>query len=440
MTAAASDIILDRLTSLHPRIIDLTLDRVVRLLDALDNPEQSLPPVIHIAGTNGKGSTAAITRKALESAGMTVHTYTSPHLTRFHERIRVAGALIPEDTLIGVLEECEQRNAGNPITVFEITTCAALLAFARTPADYTILEVGLGGRLDATNVIDSPAVSVITPVSIDHQHYLGSGLADIAREKAGILKRNALAVIGPQEQRGLDVMTAVGAEVGATLKVHGHHWHVWDADGSIGYQDEYGALDLPRPGLPGPFQTVNAGCAIAALRLLRTPAGSIAAGLADVSSDDWPARLHRMTGSALFPKATSADIWLDGGHNPAAGRAVADALAEMPPRSTHLVCGMLNTKDPRQFLENFAGRVDTVTGVTITGEAASRSADDIAEAARSLSIPARTGTDVLSAVHRITADVPDSRILVCGSLYLAGELLRSTDAACRTQESEMNDE
>jgi hypothetical protein len=258
MTGAASDIILERMMALHPKIIDLTLDRVWRLLEALGNPQDRLPPVIHIAGTNGKGSTLAMIRAGLEADGQRVHAYTSPHLARFHERIRLGGTLISEPDLAALLDRCYAANGGEAITYFEITTCAALLAFAETPADVTLLEVGLGGRLDATNVVDRPAACVITPVSYDHQQFLGETLPAIAGEKAGIIKRGVPCVVGPQEEAALDVIEAVAARVGAPLLVHGQHWQVSEERGRLVYQDETGLLDLPLPALPGAHQVQTA--------------------------------------------------------------------------------------------------------------------------------------------------------------------------------------
>ena len=421
MTATESDIVLERLMSLHPKIIDLTLGRVFRLLGALGNPETGLPPVIHVAGTNGKGSTVAMIRRALEADGKVAHVYTSPHLTRFHERIRVAGRVIPEDDLVGLLDECERANRGEPITYFEITTCAALLAFARTPADYAILEVGLGGRLDATNVVNAPAVSIVTPVSIDHQNFLGGTLAEIAGEKAGILKRNTLAVIAPQEPAAMNVIRTVAEEQGATLKISGTHWHIWETGGGLAFQDEYGYQDLPVPGLSGLHQIVNAGTAVAALRLLRARADAIAEG---VAARDWPARMQQLEGGRLARQAPGAEIWLDGGHNSAAGHALAATLDSLPPRSTHLVCGMLNTKDSRHFLEPFSGSVDSVVAVDVPGEAASRPAAEVAVAAQAAGIPSTIADGVEDAVISVAATSPDARILICGSLYLAGHVLR----------------
>lgn len=319
-TKNGSDVILDRMMSLHPKVIDFTLDRVWALLKALDNPERKLPPVIHIAGTNGKGSTQAMIRAGLEAAGKSVHAYTSPHLARFHERIRLAGDLITEAHLTEVLDECYRTNGGANITYFEITTCAALLAFARTPADFTLLEVGLGGRLDATNVIDKPALTIITPVSMDHEGFLGNTVAKIAGEKAGIIKRGVPCVVGPQTDEAMEVIEAQAARLGAPLLAYGQHWHVFEERGRLVYQDETGLLDLNLPNLPGQHQVQNAGAALAALRHLNMPEASFDGA---VQNAYWPARMQHLKGTSLNDLAPQADLWLDGGHNPAAGDALA---------------------------------------------------------------------------------------------------------------------
>lgn len=419
-----SDLILQRMMALHPKIIDLTLDRVLRLLAALGHPERALPPVIHIAGTNGKGSTQAMIRAGLESMGGRVHAYTSPHLARFHERIRLAGDLIAEDHLSAVLAECEAANGGIPITYFEITTCAALLAFARTPADWTLLEVGLGGRLDATNVVDRPRLTVITPVSVDHQQYLGETLPEIAGEKAGILKRGVPSVVGPQEEAALDVIEARAARLGAPLLVHGQHWHVWEERGRLVFQDERGLLDLPLPVLPGPHQIDNAGAALAALRHLGADASACEAA---VTRAYWPARMQRLTRGPLVEAAGACELWLDGGHNPAGGKAVAATLARMARKPTHLILGMLNTKDIAGYLRPVAAEAATLTAVSIPGEANTLSAEETQAAAAKAGIVADTAESVLAAVRHIAADDPGSRILICGSLYLAGGVLREND-------------
>ncbi|MCC0071503.1 MAG: bifunctional folylpolyglutamate synthase/dihydrofolate synthase [Rhodobacteraceae bacterium] len=416
-----SDLILARMMALHPKIIDLTLDRVWRLLAALDHPERALPPVIHIAGTNGKGSTQAMIRAGLEALGGKVHAYTSPHLARFHERIRLAGQLISEEYLSEILEECERANANVPITYFEITTCAAFLAFARTPADWTLLEVGLGGRLDATNVVERPRLTIITPVSIDHQQYLGETLPEIAGEKAGILKRGVPCVVGPQEEAALDVIESKAARLGVPLLVHGQHWNAWEERGRLIFQDETGLLDLPLPNLPGPHQIDNAGAAVAALRHL---GATEAACEAAVTRAHWPARMQRLTHGPLVEAAGACELWLDGGHNPAGGVAVAATLGRMPKKSTHLVLGMLNTKDIAGYLRPVAAQARTLTAVSIPGEANTLSAEETQAAAAKAGIEAGTAESVVAAVTRIAAKDPGARILICGSLYLAGSVLR----------------
>jgi len=421
VTAPGSDIILERLMSLHPKIIDLTLDRVWRLLVALDHPERALPPVIHIAGTNGKGSTQAMLRAGLESAGKRVHAYTSPHLARFHERIRVAGELISEPDLQAVLEECEVANGGVPITYFEITTVAAFLAFARTEADYTLLEVGLGGRLDATNVIDTPALTVITPVSFDHPQFLGNTVAEIAGEKAGILKPGVTCVVAPQTDDALAVIEARAARIGAPLLVYGQHWHVGEENGRLVYQDEAGLLDLPLPNLIGAHQVQNAGASIAALRHLGFAEAVCEAA---ITRADWPARMQRLRHGPLTEAAPKAEIWLDGGHNAACGEAIAEALTRLPNRPLHLICGMLNTKDIAGYLKPLAPLAETLQGVSIPGETATLPASETVAAALNAGFKASDASGVLAAVHHLAKTDPTARILICGSLYLAGNVLR----------------
>lgn len=407
--------------SLHPKIIDLTLDRMTRLLDALGSPEKAIPPAIHIAGTNGKGSTGAMIRAGLEASGEKVHAYTSPHLARFHERIRLASELIDEQLLADILEECERVNGGVPITYFEITTCAAFLAFSRVEADHTILEVGLGGRLDATNVIDQPEITIITPVSVDHQQYLGETLAEIAGEKAGILKRNTFCVVGPQQDEALDVIERQAARVGATLKIHGQHWHVWEENGRLIFQDENGLVDLPKPALLGAHQMQNAGMAIAALRLMNKSEKDCAAA---VTNAQWPARMQLLRQGPLMDAAPDAELWLDGGHNEAAGHAISSLLNELPQKPTHLIVGMLNTKDVSGYLAHFLDAAVTLQAVSIPGEAATLTAAETAKAAGDLGFQASEADDVLSAVRKITKTDRAARILICGSLYLAGNILR----------------
>ncbi len=423
MSAPGSDLILERMMALHPKIIDLTLDRVWRLLDALGNPQDALPPVIHLAGTNGKGSTQAMIRAGLEAEGHRVHAYTSPHLARFHERIRLAGVLITETHLSEVLDECYDANGDAPITYFEITTCAALLAMSRAPADYTLLEVGLGGRLDATNVIAQPLLTIITPVSMDHEQYLGDTLALIAGEKAGILKRGVPCVVAPQAPEAESVIEDRARRLGAPILAHGQHWHVAEERGRLIYSDETGLRDLPLPNLPGAHQVENAGAAIAALRHL---------GLGDTALEGamtrahWPARMQRLVEGPLVQVAAGAELWLDGGHNPAAGAALAQHLAGLPARPTHLICGMLNTKDVAGYLAPLASVVQSLTAVSIPGEANTLPAAETARIAHQCSLPAFEADGVEEAVRAILkrAEGAPCRILICGSLYLAGNILR----------------
>jgi len=420
-----SDAILERMMALHPKIIDLTLDRVWRLLNALGNPQDHLPPVVHIAGTNGKGSTLAMLRAGFEARGDMVHAYTSPHLVRFHERIYLAGRSIPENQLTQILDECYAANNGEEITYFEITTCAALLAFARTPAQHTLLEVGLGGRLDATNVVARPTLTIITPVSMDHQSYLGDTLAKIAEEKAGILKRGVPCVVGPQEDEALEVIEAKAERIGAPLYVHGQHWHAFEEAGRLVHQDEHGLIDLPLPVLPGAHQIQNAGAALAALRLLEAGEAAYDGAMTDAV---WPARMQRLTEGPVAQMAPSCELWLDGGHNPAAGAALAAHLATLPKRSTHMICGMLNTKDVRGYLAPLAGAADSLTALSIPGEANTLSVGDTAAAARDAGF-SRVGTavDLSDALRMLNETAPGSRVLIGGSLYLAGHVLRENE-------------
>ncbi|CUI36302.1 bifunctional folylpolyglutamate synthase/dihydrofolate synthase [Cognatishimia activa] len=416
----SSDAILDRMMALHPKIIDLTLDRVWRLLKALDDPQEKLPPVIHIAGTNGKGSTQAMIRAGIEGMGKSAHAYTSPHLAKFHERIRLAGELISEEHLTEVLDECYAKNDGIDITYFEITTCAALLAFARTKADYTLLEVGLGGRLDATNVI-TPEISVITPVSKDHEQFLGDTIDKIAAEKAGIIKRGVPCVVGPQDDAAMDVIEATALRLGAPLLVYGQHWHVSTERGRLIYQDDHGLLDLPMPALLGAHQVINAGAALAVLRHLGADDAACEAAMVNA---EWPARMQRLKSGPLIDIAGDAELWLDGGHNAAAGIAIAELLKALPQRNVHLICGMLNTKDVNGYLAPIAKEVVSLTAVSIPGEANTLPAEATALAAAQVGMEAKTAANVATALKDIIADHPDCRVLICGSLYLAGVVLR----------------
>jgi dihydrofolate synthase / folylpolyglutamate synthase len=394
----------------------------MRLLDALGNPQDALPPVIHVAGTNGKGSTVAFLRAFLEAAGYRVHVYTSPHLVRFHERIRVAGSLIEEDRLLSLLEECERVNAGAPVTFFEITTAVAFLAFAREAADVTLLEVGLGGRFDATNVIARPAVTAVTPVSLDHQHFLGDTVAKIAFEKAGILKPGVPAVIAPQAPEGMAVIEARAFEVGAPLYRQGHEWTASQApSGGLSYRGGR-ALDLPPPGLLGLHQYDNAGTALACIDRLAGFAVSEAALAQGMRTVEWPGRLQRLTSGPLAERLPpGSELWLDGAHNAAGGAALAVAVRAWRGQKLSLVFGMLATHDPAGFLAPFVGLADRLVALAIPGEANARPADELAAAAAALGIDAVPAPGLAEAVAEASA--PGNRVLICGSLYLAGRVL-----------------
>lgn len=426
-----SDEILERLLSLHPKVIDLSLERLERLLAAIDHPEKKLPPVVHVAGTNAKGSVCAFLRAGLSHGGARAHAYSSPHLARFHERIRLAGALIEEDALSDLLAECERANGDAPITFFEITTAAALLAFSRVEAEWLVLEVGLGGRLDATNVIDAPAATVITPVSLDHQQFLGDTIEEIAVEKAGILKAGVPCVVGAQEDAALDVIHRTAERVGAPLSVAGQDWRVSEENGRLVFEDNHGLLDLPKPRLFGRHQVENAGIAVATLRALGFEEPACAAAMTEV---DWPARLQRLKSGPLIEAVSSdTELWLDGGHNPAAGEAVAaffGQLEERSPAPLYVICGMLNTKDPDGYLRPFDGLARRVFTVSIPGEPNTLPAEDVAQAAVRVGLSAQAAGSVEGALRTIMAEsandfVSDApRILICGSLYLAGRVLR----------------
>lgn len=419
-----SDALLARMMTLHPKIIDLTLDRVWRLLAALDHPERHLPPVVHIAGTNGKGSTLAMIRAGFEGAGARCHAYTSPHLVRFHERIRLAGTLISERDLNDLLDRCLAANGPDPITYFEITTVAALLGFAETPADWCLLEVGLGGRLDATNVIDRPAATVITPVDLDHQQFLGDTLPEIAAEKAGILKPGVPAIIGRQAPEAREVICARAEAVGAPLWLHGQDWMARQEHGRLVYEDRTGLRDLPLPALAGGHQIDNAGCAVALLRCLGASDAALEAAPRDAV---WPARMQRLQGAAWDAAWPAGELWLDGGHNPAAGAALAATLATLPPRDTVLICGMLTTKDAAGFLRPLRDAGTRLWAIPVPGADAGAKPDELAATARSLGFDARPVRDLRAALRAAAAEAAGARVVICGSLYLAGSVLRQGD-------------
>ena len=427
-THQPSDLVLERLTRLHPKIIDLSLGRVESLLARLGHPEQQLPPVVHVAGTNGKGSVIAFLRAMLEAAGQRVHVYTSPHLVRFHERIRLAGALIDEADLVALLEECEAANGEEPITYFEITTVAALLAFARAPADILLLETGLGGRLDATNVVSKPRLSVITPVSFDHVQFLGDSIADIAFEKAGILKPGVEAVIAPQPEDALGVIERQATAVGAPLRRGGLDWHFTPEAEGFRFESDGDGQRYPAPALLGEHQIDNAACAVASAERLGADFGldrtAIEEGLRTVH---WPGRLQHLERgrlTALIPEGW--ELWLDGAHNAAAGDALAKVLQDWDARPLHMIYSMLNTKAAEDFLRPLVPLARSLHALAIPGVSASLTAEEAAAHAAALGHRARQHESLQAALGAIAnsaqADGP-ARVLICGSLYLIGHVL-----------------
>ena len=433
MPTEALDALLSRLSMTIPEGWDLGLERITRVLEAVGNPHLRVPPFIHITGTNGKGSTTAYARAILEAAGKRVHVFTSPHLVRFNERIRIGqpggGKLVADEPLVEAIARAEAANAGGPITFFELTTVAAFLLFAEHPADVTLMEVGLGGRLDSTNVVPNPLACVFTPISMDHEKFLGDTVEKIAFEKAGILKRGAVAVSAPQTDAVAAVLERQAARVGSRLVLGGQDWSVASEHGRLVFQDENGLLDLPPPRLLGRHQFTNAGTAIATLRAagLAPDPETIGRGMAAV---DWPARMQRLTNgplTALLP--AGSEIWLDGGHNPGCGEVIASTIADLEERVSrplYLIAGMLETKDPIGFFKSFGGLARQVFTVPISGSHRSRSPGDLAEAARRAGLTAEPALDLRDALARISeASRSDAepRVLICGSLYLAGEVL-----------------
>ena len=428
----SADAILERLARLHPKKIDLSLGRIHRLLARLGNPERRLPPTIHVAGTNGKGSTIAILRAILEAGGYRVHAYTSPSLVRFHERIRLGakdgGVLIDDARLAAALAECERLNGSDPITFFEITTAAAFSIFAARPADFLLLETGLGGRLDATNVVERPLAAVITSISIDHVEHLGSTLAEIAGEKAGILKRGVPAIVALQEPAALAVIERAAAKLASGLSVSGEHWTAHEERSRLIYADESSLLDLPRPRLFGRHQIENAGLAVATLRAIKTPEISAAAYERGMRRVEWPARMQRISAGRLVGRLPAGtELWLDGGHNVGGAVAVAGAVAELEeraPRPLLLVAGMLATKDMDGFLACFGGLARRLFALPVAGEN-TRKPEDIVAAAARVGIAGETAASIEAALEKIAAlpwETPP-RVLITGSLYLAGEVL-----------------
>jgi dihydrofolate synthase/folylpolyglutamate synthase len=427
------DDILARLASLHPKRIDLTLDRMWRILERLDHPERRIPPVIHVAGTNGKGSTVAFLRAILEAAGLCVHVYTSPHLARFNERFRLGrvggGVLVTDDQLRTALDHCERVNGGEPITIFEIETAAAFHLFAEHPADIVLLEVGLGGRLDATNVIDTPLASVITPIGMDHIEFLGDTLAKIAAEKAGIIKKGVPVICAEQPPEAIAVIEQIAKRCRAPLHAATEGWHVNVERGRLVYSDEQGLLDLSAPRLFGRHQFGNAGLAIATLRAIGTLKLEPFAFEQGIARAEWPARMQRLTSGRLVDAAPKeAEVWLDGGHNPDGGRVVAAAVGDLEERVSRplvVIAGMMGNKDAGGFLMNFAGLTRHIIAVKIPDQDNAMEPDMLAVAARQLGMRVETAVSVAAALRAIAAlsyEVPP-RILITGSLYLAGHVL-----------------
>jgi dihydrofolate synthase / folylpolyglutamate synthase len=430
--ASPADVIA-RLSALHPRRIDLSLDRMHRLLAALGHPQHKLPPVIHVAGTNGKGSTVAYLRAILEAAGLRVHTFTSPFLVRINECYRLGraggGVLVDDGELAGALEHCERVNAGEAITIFEAETAAAFCLFAQHPADICLLEVGLGGRLDSTNVIASPLASVITPVSMDHMEYLGGSLTAIAGEKAAIIRRGVPVISAEQADDAMAIIETQARRMRAPLFAAGEQWHVSVERGRLVYQDDRGLMDLAAPKLFGRHQFDNAGLAIATLRALDRPKVGHAAFEAGIVTADWPARMQRLSSGKLIelgPKGS--EIWLDGGHNAEGGRVAAAALGDLEERVSRplvVICGMMANKDAAAFLANFAGLTRHIMAVDIHGRGEAMAPDRLADAARALGMRVEASGSVEAALRTLSNlayEVPP-RILITGSLYLAGHVL-----------------
>ena len=424
---------IDALMAIHPKGFDLSLDRILGLLEKFDNPQNRLPPVIHVAGTNGKGSAIAFTRSILEAAGLAVHVHTSPHLVNWHERYRIGqkdgpGQLVEDTILANAIARVWEANGGDAITVFEMLTVVAFLLFSEHPADACLMEVGLGGRFDSTNVMEQVAVSVITPVSIDHEAYLGDTLAKIAFEKAGIIKRDTPVVVGPQEDEALAVIEHQAARNGAKLIANGQQFHAGLENGRMIYQDETALLDLDLPHLPGDHQISNAATAIAACRTFAQSAGmtidedAVNNGLANVS---WPGRMQRVQEGALLDALpNNTELWLDGGHNPGAAVMVSNFMRDLQIKDGKelvLICGMLNTKDPGGYLEAFSGLAGKVITVPILSSDAGIDEQELAEFAKNCALDALSAAGLQQALSHIVT--PDQRVLIAGSLYLVGDAL-----------------
>lgn len=428
---ASSQAVLARLTTLHSRPVDLSLERMRRLCRQLGDPQDRLGPVVHVAGTNGKGSTIAFLRAIAEAAGLRVHVYTSPHLVRFSERVRLAGSLISEEAFTDSLERVEAINDGEPITQFEATTAAAFLAFSETPADLSLIEVGLGGRFDATNVIERRALSLITPVALDHCEFLGDTLAQIAFEKAGIIAPGAPVISAAQDPMASAVIADVAGRAGAPLRMAGRDFRMQGHDSGLVFTDEDGSLDLPLPALAGAHQIINSGLAVAAARYLRLPAPAIHAGM---SGAVWPARLQRITSGPLAARVQDAggELWLDGAHNPHAIATLLpamDALARQSRKPLCVILGLLASKDAAGMLGHLRDLQPFDLIVTDFSAAAAAKANSLAALAQAAGLAPRSAASLSDAVGlALDGPAPAPVIVVCGSLYLAGELLSTAPA------------
>ena len=413
---------------MHPTLIDLSTDRIERLLSSLGRPQDRMGQVIHVAGTNGKGSTTAFLRAIAEAAGLKVNVLTSPHLVRFAERIRLAGHLIADEALSRRIDEVEEANKGEPISFFEITTALAFHAFAQAPADLSIVEVGLGGRFDATNVFAAPAVSVVTPVDYDHLEMLGPDLARIAWEKAGVIKAGRPVVVARQSDEALEVIEAEAARLGAPLTLMGRDFEAFEEHGRLRLQLGDRRLDLPAPSLRGDHQFANAGLAVAAILALSEPRIDDAALASGVASAAWPGRFQRLTAGPLGRQAADrgADLWLDGGHNPHAGRALACECRRLTAgdrRPMTLLVGMLARKDAAGFLAPFRDLAPAVFTTGFESEGA-MAAEELARAGRLAGLTAEPAKGVEAALTRaLEADGPAPHVLICGSLHFVGDVL-----------------
>ncbi|MDH4414509.1 MAG: bifunctional folylpolyglutamate synthase/dihydrofolate synthase [Rhizobium sp.] len=430
-----ADAEIEKLMGLHPKGYDLSLDRIRRLLEVLGNPHLKLPPVIHVAGTNGKGSATAFCRALLEAQGLSVHVHTSPHLVRWHERYRIGvkggrGQIVDDAMFADALRRVAEANGGKPITVFEILTAVTFILFSEQPADVVVLEVGLGGRFDATNVVEKPAVCIVQPISLDHQAYLGDRVELIAAEKAGIMKRGVPVVIGHQEFDGArDVLISTAERLGCPLAVFAQDFLAYEEFGRLVYQDEFGLMDLPLPRLPGRHQIGNAATAI---RAVKAAGYSVTEEIAEKAmlSVEWPGRLQRLTEGRLVERAPQgAEIWLDGGHNPGAGEVIAEAMAAMEERQArplHLVIGMINTKDPIGFFRAFVDIAHNVYTVPILGSDVGLDPVALAQSAAEAglkALPMGSLGQALDAIRERSEGGIPPRIMIGGSLYLAGNVL-----------------